>query len=307
MKKSSKIILTLLALIVVVYGIFVFADSKRLEKADKGTKPIITISEDKENHSFMGLGYNVKYYLNEGETEYKNAYGAECRLFGKILLWAYVEDKHEGEKETTKSDAEQNAVKKAVTVSQTEGDTKAIGLNEADSKEVKKLIEKCKFEVNPIDNMNDAVITIDAKDYCYDSANGIFTFSDKNTPINEEKTAALNEEERVALNSLLSEYIVLGSQDEPKWAYPPMVMVNDELYLDTGHTNNEAKCGVMDGEISSSVEAYERPTENDQSNFGKGYGYQLGAEEGTIEVLIDGKWVIYATEEKRAEIQNVNN
>lgn len=197
MKKSSKIILTLLALIVAVYGIFVFADSKRLEKADKGTKPIITISEDEENHSFMGLGYNVKYYLNEGETEYKNAYGAECRLFGKILLWAYVQDKD-------------------------------------------------------------------------------------------------NEEERI-------------SNKGSGWVLVPMIMVNDELYLDTGHTNNEAKCGVMDGEISSSVEAYERPTENDQSNFGKGYGYQLGAEEGTIEVLIDGKWVIYATEEKRAEIQNVNN
>jgi len=51
------------------------------------------------------------------------------------------------------------------------------------------------------------------------------------------------------------------------------------------------------------VEGSKNPTENAQSNFGVGYGYQYGAREGTIELYLNGKWRIYATEEVRREIQ----
>lgn len=183
MKKSGKIILTVLACIVAFYGIFVAADCIRLYNAEPGTKPIITISEDKENHRYNGLGYSVEYYINESETSYENSYGRECRLFGKILLWAYVSEKIQGADAPT----------------------------------------------------------------------------------------------------------------EPEWRYPPMVMVNGELYIDTGNISDALRCGVMDGEIKSEVEGTEKPTQNDQSNFGKGYGYQYG-QEGTIEVCIDGNWKVFATQ-----------
>ncbi len=74
----------------------------------------------------------------------------------------------------------------------------------------------------------------------------------------------------------------------------PMVMVDGELYYDTGKESTiEARCGMMDGEITSSVDASEKPTENNQSNFGSGYGYQF-VSEGTIEIQMeDGKWYVY--------------
>lgn len=88
------------------------------------------------------------------------------------------------------------------------------------------------------------------------------------------------------------------------WDLIPMVMVNGTLYLDTGHESTiEARCGVMDGEITSQVDGSKQPTVDDQSNFGTGYSYQYGATEGTIELFMNGKWWIFATEEARQEIQ----
>ena len=87
------------------------------------------------------------------------------------------------------------------------------------------------------------------------------------------------------------------------WDLIPMVMVNGTLYLDIGHESTiEARCGVMDGEITSQVDGSKQPTVDDQSNFGTGYGYQYGATEGTIELFMNGKWWIFATEEARQAI-----
>lgn len=88
------------------------------------------------------------------------------------------------------------------------------------------------------------------------------------------------------------------------WDLIPMVMVNGTLYLDTGHESKiEARCGVMDGEITSQVDGNKQPSVDDQSNFGTGYGYQYGATEGTIELFMNGKWWIFATEKARQKIQ----
>ena len=88
------------------------------------------------------------------------------------------------------------------------------------------------------------------------------------------------------------------------WDLIPMVMVNGTLYLDTGHESKiEARCGVMDGEITSQVDGSKQPTVDDQSNFGTGYGYQYGATEGTIELFMNGKWWIFAAEEARQKMQ----
>ena len=89
-----------------------------------------------------------------------------------------------------------------------------------------------------------------------------------------------------------------------KWNLVPMVMVDGKLYLDTGLSSNaDARCGVMDGEITSTVDSSQRPIENNQSNFGAGYGYQIGATEGTIEIYMNGEWWIFATEDVRQELQ----
>lgn len=89
-----------------------------------------------------------------------------------------------------------------------------------------------------------------------------------------------------------------------KWDMIPMVMVDGTLYLDTGHNNTEVrKCGTPDGKITSTVEGTEKPTKDNQSNFGSGYGYQYGATEGTIEIYMNDAWRIFATEEVRQQIQ----
>ena len=41
-------------------------------------------------------------------------------------------------------------------------------------------------------------------------------------------------------------------------------------------------CGNMDGKITTSVESTQLPAKDDEANFGKGYGYQFGADEMCI-------------------------
>lgn len=77
----------------------------------------------------------------------------------------------------------------------------------------------------------------------------------------------------------------------------PMVMIDGKLYLDTGYCSRAEKSGMPDGEITSRVDSTEIPEKNDQSNFGIGYGYQFGSEEGTVEIYVHGSWRIFATEE----------
>ena len=78
------------------------------------------------------------------------------------------------------------------------------------------------------------------------------------------------------------------------WDKIPMVMVDGRLYYDTGEESNvDARCGVMDGEITSSVDGSEIPSEDNQSNFGTGFGYQYGAND-TLEISMNGKWIVFA-------------
>ena len=97
-------------------------------------------------------------------------------------------------------------------------------------------------------------------------------------------------------------------EEEMKYDLIPMVMVDGELYLDTGHNNNDIhKCGTFDGEITSAVDGSEEPSADDQSNFGTGYGYQYGAVDGTVEIYMNDKWRIFAAEEVRQQIQFPKN
>lgn len=80
--------------------------------------------------------------------------------------------------------------------------------------------------------------------------------------------------------------------------YPAMVMVDGTLYYDSGEVSSEPRCGVMDGEITDSVDTV--PKKDDQSNFGTGYGYQNGME-NQIVVYIDQEWHIFIPYEKTGQ------
>lgn len=73
----------------------------------------------------------------------------------------------------------------------------------------------------------------------------------------------------------------------------PMVMIDGLVYVDIGEesTRTERNDG-FDGEITSTVTQNQEPTENDQSNFGTGYGYQYGPN-GTVEILMNEKWCVF--------------
>ena len=101
---------------------------------------------------------------------------------------------------------------------------------------------------------------------------------------------------------------VAKEEEQAQWDLIPMVMVDGNLYLDTGMESSvEARCGVMDGEITSSVDGTKKPTQDGESNFGTGYGYQYGPQEGTIEIFMNEKWWVFATEDVRQEIQFPEN
>lgn len=74
------------------------------------------------------------------------------------------------------------------------------------------------------------------------------------------------------------------------------VRIDGVLYYDTGTvSDSKARCGTPDGVITDTTAADALPTEDGQSNFGTGYGYQFAAD-GTVEVEIDGEYVIFAAE-----------
>lgn len=83
------------------------------------------------------------------------------------------------------------------------------------------------------------------------------------------------------------------SEEDPE-SLPRMLMVNGVLYEDAGcEDTTEGRCGNMDGEITSSVESWQQPEEDGQSNFGSGFGYQIGMEPDTLEILQDGHWLVF--------------
>lgn len=75
-------------------------------------------------------------------------------------------------------------------------------------------------------------------------------------------------------------------------AYPKAVKVSGTIYEDTGYENAMVTCGTMDGEIKTTVSEKEMPANDDESNFGTGYGYQVW-EEGYINVEIDNKLILF--------------
>ncbi len=88
-----------------------------------------------------------------------------------------------------------------------------------------------------------------------------------------------------------------NKMEELEWDKIPMVKVDGKFYYDTGKESAiSGRCGVMDGEITSTVDGSEIPTEDNQSNFGTGFEYQYGAA-NTIEIFMNEKWIVFEQRE----------
>lgn len=76
-------------------------------------------------------------------------------------------------------------------------------------------------------------------------------------------------------------------------SYDRIVMIDGDLYYDTGMESIiEARCGVMDGKITSNVNLNQIPNVNNQANFDGNYGYQY-VDDNTIDLYIDNKWITF--------------
>lgn len=78
------------------------------------------------------------------------------------------------------------------------------------------------------------------------------------------------------------------------------VRIQGKVYYDTGKISTALRCGMMDGKITSNVEASQIPTQDNQSNFKGEYGFQYGLGD-TIEIPINDEWHIFEAENSAEE------
>ncbi len=93
----------------------------------------------------------------------------------------------------------------------------------------------------------------------------------------------------------VSSHEIDNSDSEPK-ELGRIIKVNGILYYDTGEKSTALRCGMMDGNITKVVNETKIPEDNGEANFEGAEGYQYGRE-NTIEVPIDGEWVIFKAKE----------
>ena len=74
------------------------------------------------------------------------------------------------------------------------------------------------------------------------------------------------------------------------------VMINGRLYHLKGTALPPAR-SAADGKIVSSVSSMNNPSENNQSNFGSGYAYQI-EDDHTVIILIEGQWYTFVTDQE---------
>lgn len=85
-----------------------------------------------------------------------------------------------------------------------------------------------------------------------------------------------------------------------------LLKIKGKLYYDSASESEiKARCGVMDGKITSHIEENLIPIEDNQSNFPGDYEYQYG-EYGTIDVVIDGKWITFKPLDSKIDFLDEN-
>lgn len=87
MTKKLKAVLITAACIIFIAAGYIGADCIRLRNSPCGTKPIITTGSEVSDRMirYDGVGYTVGYYTSGGDY-----YGAEFRVLGKFLAWAWI-------------------------------------------------------------------------------------------------------------------------------------------------------------------------------------------------------------------------
>lgn len=100
MNKVIKNILILILAFILCFVLYISIDCIRLRNSSTGTKPFITVSSQvtESRIIYKGLGYRVEYYVDSLVTQKddikmveQKGYGAEFRLFDKLLIWAWAE------------------------------------------------------------------------------------------------------------------------------------------------------------------------------------------------------------------------
>ena len=102
MKRILRNILIAVLAVVLLWLIFVTIDCLRLRNSKYYTYPLINLKQEAnlERVTYTGLGYTVSYIQNkeiihtpgsDAVASGIGACGAEFKLFGNILIWAYIE------------------------------------------------------------------------------------------------------------------------------------------------------------------------------------------------------------------------
>lgn len=95
----------------------------------------------------------------------------------------------------------------------------------------------------------------------------------------------------------------IGAQNQ--WDRIPMLMVDGELYLDTGKETPIDAVDSISGEIVSTVDGTEKPTENGQSNFGC-VGSRYVLQDDCAVVNIDDTWIIFEKESSEETVLSLD-
>lgn len=126
---------------------------------------------------------------------------------------------------------------------------------------------------------------------------------DKNDGETVERVGADGKAQKNPASGLQTDVADSWQDDSGQQAEIFMIKVKDQIYVDTGKISTLPRCGMMDGKITSTVKYDEFPEKNDQSNFGKDYGYQFGGND-TIHVNMDGQWRIF-TRQLETDIHSI--
>lgn len=105
-------------------------------------------------------------------------------------------------------------------------------------------------------------------------------------------------EERAEEDAPSSAGVSQEEQQSPDEQPPRTVRLDGRLYYETGpdeEANQNGISGAMSGEFDSTVDPMQLPEQDNQSNFGVGFGYQR-LDDYTIRVLIEETWFRFQQE-----------
>ena len=101
MNNILRNVLIAILIVVALWLVLVLVDCIRLKNSEYYTEPLIKVTQEitEDKVAYTGLGYTVTYIQEKEVTHVGSDYravaigaeGAEFRLFGKLLIWAYIE------------------------------------------------------------------------------------------------------------------------------------------------------------------------------------------------------------------------